>query len=252
MGSLDLKVSNDGTNWYSDNRVSGDIGVALLESGLHWPCQWEWMEFYLHSVSEPDGKMANAYICLKNFGFEEYLSVKHPDGRPEPEVVAEMGGWLANQSTCACNPQGIDPGAMAKIIEVVIYMDWNDNGSGDANELILGDPDGDFPVYLSELWDGVTDNCCWISLGQLEACEQVRGWVGMHITNISEEEVYDLFGFVCPDTFDDSLPFNDWPTNAFQLDKATFEATWGLAQDPITGDYLYPACASCRGTYNPQ
>ena len=246
MGSLDLEISPGDGTWYDDD-ADGDIGVAMAESGLHWPCQWtDPIPFYLHSKSEPDGKTAHAYVCLKDFTYSDIAGTKplHLDGTTEPEDVESDGGWLANKEICGWTAK---PAAMAHLVEVKIYWDDNGNGVLDAGEKVAG------PVNLGELWD--PDSCggcgmCWFDLGPILACNSEMGWISMHLIQLTTEvalandedgwlTVADLTG---SPLFSEGSPFRDHWTNAFQLDKAEFEMCFALTQDPMDPDDVYPTC----------
>jgi predicted ribosomally synthesized peptide with SipW-like signal peptide len=219
VGSLDLKVSYKGVE-YDDPFVP-----TMFNATKMWPCISKDFTFDMHSLSEPDGELAYAYIHFKDFLCDESPSTKHPTGRPEPENVAEGGGWLANVNTAPLGPLGQDC-TLPDYVEIYIEFDLDGDG---ILEPILGNPIWGDPgtVYLGEL------DCWWIDLGVLPACQTRDGKVSLHISQIPEED----FGY---DYFPDDKPFNDWPTNALMLDKCTFSVEFALTQDPIPPDQVWP------------
>jgi len=245
MGSLDLEISPDGDNWYDDDADNGYIRKSMVKSGLHWPCQWtEPAPFYLHSKSEPDGKVANAYISLKDFSCSDIKGTKpgHKDGTTEPEDAEALGGYLANQQLCDWEAKAC---AFSHLVEVNIY--WDKNGDGTlqkVRELVAG------PVLLSDLWDPDCATCvCWIDLGEILACNTGMGWISMHIIQLTQAEAWanDQGGWLTDDNvqlggalYPDDGPFDGHYTNAFQLDKCEFEMIFALTQDEMNDDSLYP------------
>ena len=243
MGSLDLEISPGDGTWYDDD--DGDIGVAMVQSGLHWPCQWtEPAPFYLHSKSEPDGKVANAYVSIKEFVCSDIAGTKigHKDGTTEPEDVELSGGYLANQQLCPWEAKAC---AMSHLVEVNIY--WDKNGDGilqPKRELMAG------PVLLSDLWSPVCEECvCWIGLGEILACNTGMGWVSLHLIQLTQAEAWaaDEDGWLTTTNlmtggavYPDTGPFDGHFTNAFQLDKVEFEMIFALTQDEMNDDSLYP------------
>ena len=239
VGNLDLKVSVSDVE-YNDPNVP-----PIVEAYLAWPCVSQDFSFDLHNLSD-NPQSAYAYLTIKNITHYEVLSTKHPDGRPEPEVVAEEGGTLANQTIPAMGPWGQNS-TLSDFIEVVIYFDTDGD---DVMELVIGNPvwGGAGTVYLSDLWDGVWDvPTFWFDLGRIPGCETRYGKIEMHISNWSEEmwDARASQAMTMPmmpgsgNLFPNDTPFNDWLTNLFMSDGANFELLFALTQDPMPADQVY-------------
>jgi predicted ribosomally synthesized peptide with SipW-like signal peptide len=233
VGNMDLKVSVpwDGPE-YDDPNVPPIVNALLV-----WPCTSQNFTFDLHNYGD-NPQDCYAYVCFKNFNcYEvtdvEYPATKHPDGRPEPEVVAEEGGMLANVELPAMGPFGQNC-TLADFVEIVLEYDID--GDGDL-DLVLGNPiwGAEGTVYLSDLWSGVQHECLWIPLDTLSGCEKRYGKISLHISNIAEED----WDPPLRDRFENDKPFNDWLTNLFMSDGVEFEMCFALTQDPIPADQVY-------------
>jgi len=246
VGNMDLKVSKP---WNGPEYNDPDV-PAIAQAVLAWPCVSQDFTFDLHNVGD-NTQDSYAYMCFKNYLCYEVTDVenpatKHPDGRPEPEVVAEEGGELANVTTPALGAWGQNC-TLADFVEVVLYYDMDGNGLiTDEGDLVLGNPlwGGEGTVYLSELWSGVADECLWIPLDTLQGCEKRYGKIELHISNWSEDDWGEQTGQNLNDRFlngaDDAYnPFNDWPTNVFMSDGVKFEMCFGLTQNMIGADYIF-------------
>jgi hypothetical protein len=206
VGSLDLRI----------NELDDPIG-PIVTGELVWPDDPDSVyDFTFHSVSEPAGKMAYGYIKFKNASCAEVLTEKHPTGKTEPENVAELGGVL-NQEEIT----GLGELCIADYASIVVTMDMDQDPST-PNDV----------VYDGPLSDLVADGELWIYLGQFPACQTFDGQIGISFADIPEE-VFDV------NYFADDLPFNDWPTNLFQLDGFFFDVEFALCQEPIPAAYLW-------------
>ena len=225
VGSLDLKVSKGTDVGYNDGDFyppHEGIGPLIMQTPI-WPCQSSDWNFDIHNVGDPEGKLAYCYIHFKDFVCYEVLTTKVPDGRPEPEDVSELGGWLANQVLPGIGEIGADC-TLDNYIEVAIYFDVDRDGTP---ELILGDDTWADPLYLGEL------ECFWIYLDQIEVCEgPVYGKISLHISNIPEDD----FGY---DIFADDMPFDHWPTNALMNDGVNFTVEWALTEEQMPARVVY-------------
>lgn len=232
VGNLDLKVSKDsGGTWFDDP----DVPSMIQAQGV-WPSTARDFAFQLHNASDFDNP-GYAYLRLRDIECYEVLSEKHPDGRPEPEVVAEEGGWLANHEIPAMEAWGQND-TLADFIEV--YLEFDVDGDG-ITESVLGNPDWGQPgtVYLSDLWDIQDEEGCWIPVGTIHGSETRQGHVTLHISSWSEEKWNGRFD-TSLDYFDDDLPFNDWLTNLFMSDGLSFSMDFALTQEPIADKYICP------------
>ncbi|MFH1639863.1 MAG: hypothetical protein ABIB93_06110 [Chloroflexota bacterium] len=220
VGSLDLKVG-DGTNGeFEDPNVPPLIHVSKV-----WPRTSQAFEFNIQSLSDPDDTTAHVYINFKDILCAESPDENHPEGRTEPEEVAENGGILAGQAIGGLGSLKQES-TLADFIEIVLEFDTNGDG---ALEPITGNPLWDSPdaVYLGDI------DSKWIDMGLIPAGQLRKGRISLHFGNWPEER-WDL------NYFTNDMPFNDWPTNAFQLDRVMFNVEFALTQEPIPASYLYP------------
>jgi len=241
VGNMDLKVSIKGTEY--DDPVPAIVGADEL-----WPCESADFNFDLHNVSDNDGmdEVGYAYMRIKDFSCYEVYTAKFPDFRPEPEVVAENGGWLANTYITGLGPWGQNC-TLADFIEIMITYEgtimagtntpWGGAGTVYLSDMIpAGWKPGDSP-----------DTILWIYLGEIPGCETKYGDIAVHISNWSEE-MWDARASqaatmpMMPPSgshFPNDTPFNDWLTNLFMSDGADFEILFALTQDPMPPDQVY-------------
>jgi len=230
VGNMDLKVSVDGIEY-------DDPVPAIAEAYLAWPCNSQDFSFDLHNLSD-NVQSGHAYVRFKDFRCYEVYTTKFPSpDRPEPEEVAENGGWLANKYVEGMGPQG-QICNLADFVEVMITYD---------GEIIAGTNNpwgGEGTLYLSDLlppdWEPGDDydNLKWIYLGDIPGCNTKYGDIALHISDWSEEMWNDRYGTDLQ-YFNDDLPFDDWLTNLFQNDGVNFVIEFGLTQDPIPADFLW-------------
>ena len=221
VGALDLRVSVNGTE-YDDPFVP-----MIMDVSGAFPCCSKDALWDVHNTGFGQGT-GWLYIHIKDVECYEVPTEKHPDGRTEPEDVAEMGGWIGNVWVEGIGPLGADC-SLADYIE--IYVEYDLDGDGTL-EPVIGNPIWGDPgtVYLSECV------CNWMDLGELPNCNTRDGKISLHISDHAEED----WGF---DYFPATSPCNDWPTNALQLDGAYFTIEFGLFQQPLPpgAEVYYPA-----------
>ena len=220
VGALDLKISVDGVE-YDDP----DVPMIIDVSGA-FPCCSKDALFDVHNTGDGQGT-GWLYMHIKDILCYEVPTDKHPDGRTEPEDVAENGGWIGNVWVDGIGPLGADC-TLADYIEVYVEYDLDGDGVLDP---VIGNPIWGDPgtVYLSDI------ECTWYDLGELPNCNTRDGKISLHISDIPEEDfMYDYF----PAT----SPCNDWPTNALQLDGSSFTIEFGLFQNPLPpgAEVYYP------------
>jgi predicted ribosomally synthesized peptide with SipW-like signal peptide len=226
VGALDLRVSVDGVE-YDDPDVP-----IICTSGGAWPCCSKDSLFDLHNTGSGQQEFAYAYIHIKDVVCDEAPTDKHPNGRTEPEDVAENGGWIGNVWTSGVGALGQDC-TLGDYIEVYIEYDLDGDGTLDP---VIGNPIWGDPgtVYLNDLV------CDWMELGILNNCETRDGKISLHISDIPEDEFIDPLTGLPYDLFPPGSPCDHWPTNALQLDKATFTIEFGLFQAPLpAGQAVY-------------
>jgi hypothetical protein len=218
VGALDLRVSKNGVE-YDDFFV-----LMIIDVSGACPCCSKDALWDVHNAGEGQGT-GWLYIHIKDIECYEVLTDKNPDGRTEPEDVAENGGWIGNVWVDGVGPLGQDC-TLADYIEVFIEYDLDGDGTLDP---VIGNPIWGDPgtVYLSDI------DCTWYDLGELPNCETRDGKISLHISDIPEAD----FGF---DYFPASSPCDHWPTNALMLDGAKFTIEFGLFQEPLPpGTQIY-------------
>ncbi len=233
VGNMDLKVTvGDSQTLYDDPDVP-----AIVDAGLVWPCESQDFNWDVHNVSDNTTETGYVYMRIKDITHYEVYTTKFPEfERPEPEDVAENGGWLANKLTPAMGEWGQNS-TLSDFIEILITYEQsiivgNNTPWGGAGTVYLSDmiPDGWQP-------GDDPDTIKWIYLGELKGGEVGYGDIALHISNWSEEMWNARY-----DTnlayFSDDLPFNDWLTNLFQNDGANFTIEFGLTAEPIPDHYL--------------
>ena len=229
VGALDLKVSVDGVE-YDDPDVP-----MIIAAGGAFPCCSKDALFDVHNTGEGQ-ETGFLYIHIKDVECYELVNPdsKHPDGRTEPEDVAENGGWIGNVWVDGIGPLGADC-TLGDYIEVYIEYDLDGNGTLDP---VIGNPIWGDPgtVYLNDLV------CNWMDLGELPNCNTRDGKISLHISDIPEADFDDPVTGLPYDYFPDDSPVDHWPTNALQLDGASFTIEFGLFQHPLppNTDVYYP------------
>jgi predicted ribosomally synthesized peptide with SipW-like signal peptide len=258
VGSLDLKISqtSDGT-WLDDPDIQAVI------DGEFQPCKSNDFSIFVKNIGQPAGDLCDLWMKVKDV---ECFNVTDKAGqtRPEPEVVSEDGGWLAQKYVNGIGQQG-DNCNLDDFINIIVYYPYDPNNVPK-------------PAYNGPI-SGLTGNM--IELGALNKCEGPKEIkVTIHFPNISEDTLATLLGpdpyFAGvnndgdaatdedprngldddndglidedPDADDDpattgvdegghfdrfdtdtaTLGWNDWPTNAFMKDKITFNILFAL------------------------
>ena len=211
VGALDLRVSVNDVE-YDDPNVP-----MIIDASGAFPCCSKDAVFDVHNTGEGQGT-GWLYMHIKDVMCYEVPTEKHPDGRTEPEDVAEMGGWIGNVWVDGIGPLGADC-TLGDYIEVYVEYDLDGDGTLDP---VIGNPLWGQPgtVYLNDI------ACNWYDLGELPNCNTRYGKISLHISDWPEEN----WGY---DYFPADSPCNDWPTNALQLDGSKFTIEFGLFQAPL-------------------
>lgn len=204
-GSLDLKVN--GTD---------DPDILPFVAGPVIPDKLYDVTKTVQNVGTIDGWL---YIHMKNVVCQETNDKDlNGDGvidcmdKPEPEIVAEMGGKHGQEMV-----PGL--GERCDMEQHVSVEIWYDGVQVDLSEY---DMNQDGKIKLSEL------ECHQILLGQLMACGEEHEITFVFLLQDVPEEFYGL------DIFDETDPhevkWNWWPTNCYQGDTLMFDILFELLQ----------------------
>ena len=256
VGSIDLKVASSLAGPWKD-----DPGLKTLLDDEVQPCNSTDFTFYVKNVGQPAGHKCDVYMKVKNLECFNVKVTHTGEARPEPEIVAEDGGWLAQKYIPGIGQQG-DNCNLADFIECTIYYNW-DGTTG--------------KVVYTGTFQGAADK--FVLLGPLDKCADPEGVnIRLHFKNISEDDLGRLLNQGDPwfkgvdndgDTLTDEDGWNDgvdgkpgvdddgdtlvdedpgletghfdkndadvitfawdhWPTNAFMKDKVTFNVMLAL------------------------
>jgi predicted ribosomally synthesized peptide with SipW-like signal peptide len=270
VGAMDLKV-----NGYDDPDV-GAVWEVELEPGQDIP------EAYLtlSNVGQPAGDDCHVYIHFKNFNCENIDVDGNPANgvqNPEPEDVAQDGGWLGQVYLPGIGILGDNCNLAAYIVVTNLEYD------GDPVDLTeydveLGNDDG--VITLNELL------CHNILLGELDKADSAVLGIDIDVNDIDEDDILTFAGvdndgdgdvdedgrtegvdglpgvdddgdgyvdedpgYEGDDVNDDGGYFNGfdetvalmcwdhWPTNALMKDKITFDLLFSLVEGPYPGEY---------------
>ena len=222
-GDLDLKVSYPS----GDNAIWYDTPVPAVVHGDNFmpECTDKSFHFDLHNVGDYEQGTGYVYIHFKNLVFED-------TGKTEPEDVAELGGVIGELedgtiiTLPAADALGADwgtgaGGELAEHLRVVIFT--SPTGTGDWTELDMDeyDENDNGEIKLDEVV------CNQILLGELDSNEEMFVWVSIMLQDIDEDDLgYSFFNA----TIAAERKWEDWPTNALQNDKVTFDISFELFQ----------------------
>ena len=209
VGSMDLKIKTKTPLGLPTD--DPDVPKILVALDMQ-PCDSQDRTFIVMNTGQPEGDPCDLYIHFKNLRCED-VDDKLGNPKPEPEIVAEQGGWV---DQVYVDGIGDDPCLVFSHMNVTIYYPWDQaTGTGPV-------------VYTGKMIDIVCEN---ILLGDLPKCNERDVHVVFHLQDIPEE----VFGF---DYFDETDPeivkkcWNAWPTNAMMKDMVTFDIMFSLVQGP--------------------
>jgi predicted ribosomally synthesized peptide with SipW-like signal peptide len=241
-GSVDLLVNG------ADDEPYGEGVPAKVTITDMIPCNWYGpYQVDLWNAGQHDGVVAT-FIHLKNLvcsniapregsGYPDYNITSGPWKKPEPELVAEYGGWVNSNYVTGVGRTG-DECSMATHVRVAITNDTNAPGTG-----------GYDPVNVETTADWLDKySCNEIYLFDLEEDETRTIYLWFKLIQESEEDYgYDYiddppwwtgddndpeFGWDDPD-FDQKLlhwyKFNDWPSWALMKDKVRFDLEFDVS-----------------------
>ncbi|MBA7631024.1 hypothetical protein ES703_38551 [subsurface metagenome] len=215
VGSMDLKL-------YTITPSGGpfddpDVPRLLYSVDLQ-PCESADFTIEVQNAGQPAGDLCYLYLHIKNITCED-VPDKLGNDRPEPEVVAEDGGWLG---------QVLVPGI------------------------------GDIPCFASQhtsmtiqyagvtVWEGKMKDaeCINILLGDLLKCETKELHFVFHVQDVDEDDLIaagtipqgpaggDGGYFDGTDADIIEKCWDKWPTNAMMKDRITFDMLFSLVQGP--------------------
>jgi predicted ribosomally synthesized peptide with SipW-like signal peptide len=228
-GSLDLKVDGE------DDLPWGNGVPAVINLTKVMPCKWYEVDVIVQNMGEayePDQETpepAHLYLQFKEFFCDnnkpihlgvDASQVDLPDGyeflwdadgnpdtpdlssalKPEPEMVAEYGGWVGQVEVTGLGQQG-ETCNLDDMIEIVI----NYRGT------LFG------PYKMSELVQ------TQLYLGELPPCgEEYTITFKIHMKQLEDPD-WEAKGI--------EEIFKDWPTNAYMVDSINFGILFELLQE---------------------
>lgn len=213
-GSLDLLIY-DGAN-YVQQRPYGTGVSGVIDITCAAPEDVNWARVWVANFGDcVDGDL---YMAFKNFRCYD-VTPSHPESRvwvkddgysplwkqkPEPEVVAEYGGYIEQWYQSGLGPAG-DECSWTKILEVKVLFD----GEMVQNWILLNNliqvPTIEY-IYLGQLESCGAQH--YVDIGLRYADEEYVGWEDAKLNKL----------------------FKDWPTNRYMLDGALFDIMFGLVQ----------------------
>ena len=244
---LDLKVSTvmlAGGQWESTGEYDQPhIPTLIMKDDYMEPCLDYSFHFDLHNVSEYI--TGTAYIHLKNPRCVD-IDSKDGDPKPEPEIVAEQGGMVAQTQV---------PG----IGDIACFLSRHIEVSSITVEAMDGTliATVDLKPYDTDPADGVVKMneliCHNVLLCDIPGCNSVVVSIDFHLQDIDEDVMIaqgylpdpwldGTFGTGGPPAGHDGGWFNGndpdvkkkcwdhWPSNALQKDKILFDMLFSLAQ----------------------
>jgi hypothetical protein len=224
-GDLDLKVSKGGYLYDSPN-----IPVIIDADNFMPECQDKSFHFDLHNAGDYEQGTGWVYVHFKNLVFTD-------TGKTEPENAVELGLTPIGEKmdgTLVYAPggglgldYGTAGGELARHISVAILINPVSGDITDPNWTRV-----DLSAYDNDPADGVIKlnelECEQILVSELDSGDTLYVWVATILQDIPEEHPdigEDLF-----DEATEEAKWNDWPTNALQNDKVTFDISFELFQ----------------------
>lgn len=224
IGSLDLKV-NDNDDYNEDWNQAGGIG-AVIQAECIVPDTMMGSLVKVENEGCVDGylymivKNNDCYNTLKEgaegwFPDPQYDPIEY---KPEPEMVAEFGGMLAQQcldgrgvvgDNCCMNSHVWVTGVMT---ERPIY------------------PAGSGTPFIDDVLIGSLQNSVRY-IGELPKCG--GNWYLHFYFDVPQESERDLS---MDPLFSEGNPFTDWPANALQADGINFDILFILVDHELTAD----------------
>jgi len=237
-GSLDLRISDVNGVLYDDAPYGEGVPPLIFALDLE-PKQSKDYVFDLQNAGQPAGDPAWIYMHIKKIKCEDvdpekggYVDPQTGKLKPEPELVAELGGMVAQTLVPGVGRDFGCNGQLEEHIHMTIWYDLNDNGLLDTGEI---------------KHDGKMDEiiCTNLFLGSLDKCQTRDVHVSVRLQDIDEDDL--IAAGLLPDPWDGNPPvghdggwfngndpdvqrkcYDKWPTNALMKDKITFSILFSL------------------------
>jgi predicted ribosomally synthesized peptide with SipW-like signal peptide len=224
VGSMDLKVNG-----------GDDPLVAVFEAEVE-PCVNITESITLANVGQPAGDVCHVYAHFKNFRCEniDLDPVTSGDQNPEPEDVAQDGGWLGQVLLPGMGIYG-DNCSLPDHIDIKMWYC--------GSPVSLSDYDTEPPYGVVKLNEILCNN---IRLGNLNKGDSCNLTIQLHVQDIDEDDLIAA-GIIPPPAnpapgdggyFDGTDPdviakcWDHWPTNALMKDRLLFDMLFSLVEGP--------------------
>ena len=237
-GSLDLKISDVNMNEYDDLPWGQGVPPLVFATDLE-PKISKDFTFDVHNAGQPDGDPCYLYMHFKKLKCEDIPphkgGIECPGGKmqPEPEIVAEHGGWVGQTWVPGVGCCFGCDGNLEKHIDITVWYDADADGEFEDDEIVY---DGKMDGIICTNW----------YLGRLDKCQTRLLHVVVRLQNIDEDDLIaaDLLeppAVPAPGDggyFDGTDPdvqlkcWDKWPTNALMKDKITFSILFSLVDGP--------------------
>ena len=235
-GSLDLKISDVQGIEYDDLPYGSGVPALIFATDLE-PKISKDFTWNVHNAGQPEGDPCYLYMHVKEPICEDIPP--HKDGilcpggkmQPEPEIVAEHGGWVDQvwvPGVGCCFGSDCE---LADHIDLTVWIDYDEDGDFEDDEIVY---DGKLAGIVCTNW----------ALGRLDKCQTKLMHAVVRLQNIDEDDL--IAAGIIPDGpaggdggyFDGTDPdvqkkcWDKWPTNALMKDKITFSILFSLVDGP--------------------
>jgi predicted ribosomally synthesized peptide with SipW-like signal peptide len=176
IGSIDLKVIDKTSGVMYDDPLPAAFVISAIDIQ---PCESHDFTWQLKNTGQPQGDVCHVYMHIKNPRCEDVEVIHTGEARPEPEVVAEDGGWLGQVYVPGIGKQG-DTCNLLDFVEITVYYPWD--------QVTKTGP----VIYTGMAGDVVCQN---LLLGRLDKCEDAKDvHVVVHFYDLSEDDLGTLIG----------------------------------------------------------
>jgi predicted ribosomally synthesized peptide with SipW-like signal peptide len=229
VGSLDLKV-NDKDDLNREWNPNGGIGAVIQQA-----CIIPGTPMGSHVKVENEGCLDGyLYVAFKNTdcynvekpnaeGWFPDAYYDPPELKPEPEMVSEFGGMLAQKQVPGIGRTADD-----------CSMNSHTFVTGVMSEYLLM-PVGGGSVFIDDINIGALVNDVRY-VGVLPQCGG-EWWLHFYF-DVPQESEGDHGYTDTKSIFNDASPFDDWPANALMADGITFDILFILVDHQLTADEI--------------